>query len=60
VTTEDREVLRTAGERLGTLAEQAKERWDVQKHPREKSRAWERYLHLSSLSKDVLRIANHE
>ena len=57
----NRVLLREAGEHLGTLAEQAKERFDlmwagVHQHARQK--AYNEYARLARLSKDVLEVAN--
>lgn len=57
----DRELLRTAGEHLGTLAERAHEQWLLLPPGRSDSRArftWGLYAKLSKLSREVLEVAN--
>jgi hypothetical protein len=59
----DRDLLRQSGEHLGTLAERAKERLDLnvrfarRRNPSSK-RAYEQYAKLARLSREVLEIAN--
>ncbi len=58
----DRNLLRSAGEHLGTLAEDAKFTYDRYHGQRGAGRAaakfWDRYARLAKLSKAVLEIAN--
>lgn len=55
----DRELLRRAGEHIGTLAERTHERY-VLMYTRDitRNKEYERYARLSRLSREVLEIAN--
>lgn len=59
-TPKDRELLRAAGEHLGTLAEREYERWQLcgPWKDRRAKEYWNRYAKLHLLSRQVLEIAN--
>jgi hypothetical protein len=51
----DYDLLRRAGEHLGTLAERAREQHDLV--TRHSPKLWDRYARLSRLSREVLEVA---